>query len=154
MMSPRARAQCGAVMKPYWMLPVLAVAACATHPQQQAAAPPPPPPPPCEEVGLASWYHAAHRVTATGDVPRAGALVAAHRTLPMGTHVRVTAMDTGQSVQVRIDDRGPFRRDRVIDLSAAAAKQLGIRNAGLAQVMLQIDPDTDGVCPLHQDSAT
>ena len=132
-------------MKPYWILPVLAVAACAT-PRQQAAAPAPP----CEQTGLASWYRAARRTTASGETPPPGALVAAHRTLPIGTQVRVTTVDTGQSVTVRIADRGPFATGRVIDLSGAAAQQLGMRQDGVVQVRLQVDAPAGGACPFDQ----
>jgi rare lipoprotein A len=65
-------------------------------------------------------------------------LTAAHRTLPFGTKVRVTNVDTGRSVVVRINDRGPFKDDRVIDLSLGAAKQLGMIAMGTGRVILQI----------------
>jgi rare lipoprotein A len=63
--------------------------------------------------------------------------VAAHRSLPFGTFVLVTAIETGQSIVVRINDRGPFGRGRIIDLSRAAADQLGIRHDGVARVQLE-----------------
>jgi rare lipoprotein A len=131
-------------MKLYWVLPVLTVAACAT-PRQQAAAPTPPPP--CEQTGVASWYRVARQTTASGETPPPGALVAAHRTLPIGTQVRVTAVETGQTVEVRIADRGPFAKGRVIDLSGAAARQLGMRQDGVAQVRLQVDAPAGAACP-------
>ena len=65
-------------------------------------------------------------------------MTAAHRTLPFGTKVKVTNMDTGKSVVVRINDRGPFKDDRVIDLSLGAAKQLGLISMGTARVILRI----------------
>jgi rare lipoprotein A len=80
-------------------------------------------------------------------------MVAAHRTLPMGTQVRVTAVDTGQSVTVRIDDRGPFAKGRVIDLSSTAAAQLGMHKDGVAAVRLHVDP-ADGACPFTNGQAT
>jgi rare lipoprotein A len=64
-------------------------------------------------------------------------LVAAHRSLPFGASVQVTAIETGQSIVVRINDRGPFGRGRIIDLSRAAADQLGTRRDGVAQVRLE-----------------
>lgn len=69
--------------------------------------------------GLASWYSG-----------KGGGLTAAHRTLPFGTRVRVTNAETGRSVVVRINDRGPFVRGRVIDLSRSAAKAVGLRGVG------------------------
>jgi rare lipoprotein A len=134
-------------MRLYWVLPVLAVTACST-PRQQAVAPPAPPQP-CEQTGLASWYRVAHQTTATGEAPSPGAMVAAHRTLPIGTRVHVTVVDTGQTVVVRIDDRGPFAKNRVIDLSSAAAMQLGMRQGGVAQVRLQVDTPTGSTCPFE-----
>jgi rare lipoprotein A len=64
-------------------------------------------------------------------------LVAAHRSLPFGTSVQVTAIETGQSIVVRINDRGPFGHGRIIDLSRAAADQLGMRRDGMARVRLE-----------------
>jgi rare lipoprotein A len=81
--------------------------------------------------GRASWYGAAHegRRTANGETFRSGAMTAAHRTLPFGTHVRVRRESTGRSVIVRINDRGPFAKGRIIDLSRAAAQAIGITGA-------------------------
>lgn len=75
----------------------------------------------------------------------ASALTAAHRTLPFGTELRVTDLDTGRSVVVRITDRGPVARDRIIDLSPAAAAALAMRHDGIAHVRLQQYPDTTAV---------
>jgi rare lipoprotein A len=63
--------------------------------------------------------------------------------------VHVTVVDTGQTVVVRIDDRGPFAKNRVIDLSSAAAMQLGMRRGGVAQVRLQVDTPTGSTCPFE-----
>jgi rare lipoprotein A len=94
---------------------------------------------------MASWYRGASRDrTSTKD------LVAAHRSLPFGTSVQVTAMDTGQSIIVRINDRGPFGRGRVIDLSRAAADQLGILHDGVARVRIEPVEWIDGICPFSQ----
>jgi rare lipoprotein A len=78
--------------------------------------------------GLASWYgeEMAGRATASGEPFRPGALTAAHRTLPLGSLARVTALATGRSVVVRINDRGPWERERLIDLSRGAAQALAI----------------------------
>jgi rare lipoprotein A len=88
--------------------------------------------------GVASWYGAelaGHR-TASGERFDPGELTAAHRTLPLGARVRVTYH--GKSVIVRINDRGPYARGRVIDLSRAAAEQIGLRRAGSGHVELAL----------------
>ena len=86
--------------------------------------------------GMASWYGPGFhgRRTASGERFNTGALTAAHRTLPFGTHVRVVNVETGRSIVVRINDRGPFVRGRVIDLSQAAARAIGV--TGVARVRL------------------
>ncbi|MET0279146.1 MAG: septal ring lytic transglycosylase RlpA family protein [Pseudorhodoplanes sp.] len=88
------------------------------------------------ESGIASVYGAgdghAGKKTASGERMNPSALTAAHRTLPFGSHVRVVNQKNGRSVTVRITDRGPFVRGRVIDLSPAAARAIGV--AGLAPV--------------------
>jgi rare lipoprotein A len=66
------------------------------------------------------------------------ALTAAHRSLPFGTRVRVTNLNTGQQVIVRINDRGPYSGGRIIDLSAAAARQIGLMGAGVGPVQLEV----------------
>ena len=93
-------------------------------------------------AGLASWYGAAFagKQTASGEPFDPQALTAAHRTLAFGSCVKVTAVDTGRNVEVRINDRGPFVKDRVIDLSEAAARALGIVEAGVGQVQLSDCP--------------
>ena len=97
-------------------------------------------PPDLAEVGEASWYGIEERgrPTASGEPMDPGALTAAHRTLPFGTIVEVTNIATGAAVQVRINDRGPFVRSRVIDLSHEAARRLGILREGVAQVRLTV----------------
>ena len=90
------------------------------------------------QVGVASWYgrdHQGHR-TASGERFDMHALTAAHRTLPFDTVVRVTRLDTGRAVTVRINDRGPYERGRMIDLSAAAARALEITTDGGAEVRI------------------
>ena len=91
------------------------------------------------EVGLASWYGPpyANRKGADGTVYDQNAMTAAHRTLPMGSIVRVTNLENDQSVVVRITDRGPFVGDRIIDLSLAAAKETGVYRAGVARVRVE-----------------
>ncbi len=91
------------------------------------------------QVGLASWYgnaHAGHK-TASGELFDPNAMTAAHRTLPMGALVRVTNVENGRTVMVKINDRGPEDRSRIIDLSRAAADALGFRASGTAKVRLE-----------------
>ena len=92
------------------------------------------------EVGLASWYTAPYkgRKAANGEVFDSNALTAAHRTLPMGSLIVVTNLKTGQSSAMRISDRGPFVADRMIDLTPASAKAIGVYQAGLARVRLDV----------------
>ncbi len=92
-------------------------------------------------VGKASWYGGKFhgRKTASGERFDKRALTAAHRKLPFGTMVRVTSVNTGRSVTVRINDRGPFgRRERIIDLSEAAAESIGMKSAGVVSVKLEV----------------
>ena len=90
------------------------------------------------EVGIASYYadrfHG--RRTASGEPYDRNAMTAAHRRLPFGTHVRVTNLANGQAVDVRINDRGPFVAGRVIDVSYAAARKLGMLKRGVVKVRL------------------
>jgi rare lipoprotein A len=91
-------------------------------------------------VGIASWYGSVlegHH-TASGERFHKDELTAAHRTLPFGTMVRVIDVNSGRSVVVRINDRGVLFPDRVIDLSSAAAQDLGILRAGVAKVRLEV----------------
>lgn len=95
-----------------------------------------------EEAGLASYYSnslAGHK-TASGEPYDPAALTAAHKTLPFGTIVEVTRAD-GRSVRVRINDRGPFSKGRVIDLSRRAAEELGLIRDGLARVTVRVVDD-------------
>jgi rare lipoprotein A len=90
------------------------------------------------EVGLASWYGPyQNRRAADGSVYDGQGMTAAHRTLPLGTTVRVTNLTTNQSVMVRITDRGPFVPGRVLDLSMAAAKEIGVYKMGIAKVKVE-----------------
>lgn len=92
-----------------------------------------------EEVGLASWYGDAFhgRPTATGERFDMNQLTAAHKTLPLPGLVEVTSLDTGRSLVLRVNDRGPFVDDRIIDLSRAAARELGVLEAGLGRVRVR-----------------
>jgi|HubBroStandDraft_6_1064221.scaffolds.fasta_scaffold678680_1 rare lipoprotein A len=85
-------------------------------------------------TGKASYYAMNGNKTASGSRFHAGNLTAAHRTLPFGTPLRVTNLDNGRSVRVVVNDRGPFVRGRVIDVSSHAAEMLAFRNRGIAHV--------------------
>jgi rare lipoprotein A len=91
-------------------------------------------------TGQASWYghEFARRRTASGNRFDPHMLTAAHRTLPFGTRVRVTNLHNGRSVLVTITDRGPFRRQREIDLSYGAARALGMVERGIARVLMEL----------------
>ncbi len=93
-----------------------------------------------ESEGRASWYGAefAGRRTANGEIYDPSQMTAAHKTLPFGTFVRVTNPSSGQSVVVRINDRGPFKPGRILDLSRGAAEQIGMVGAGVMTVRLEI----------------
>ena len=114
---------------------LLLASGCAsrTHPDARVA---------YTEVGYASYYgpqwHG--RTTANGEKMDVTAMTAAHKTLPFQTRVRVTMLSTGKSVVVRINDRGPFVRGRIIDLSDEAARRLGLLERGVAKVGLEVLP--------------
>jgi rare lipoprotein A len=90
--------------------------------------------------GVASYYHDRFhgRKTASGAAYNKNTLSAAHKTLPLGTEVRVTDARSGKSVIVRINDRGPFVKGRVIDLSRAAAREIGLTQKGLTKVKVEV----------------
>ena len=92
------------------------------------------------QVGLASYYGRAHdgRRTASGEVFDMHAMTAAHPTLPFGTQVRVTNLGNGRRVVVRINDRGPHKGKRIIDLSYGAARELGLVGAGVGRVRVEV----------------
>ncbi len=95
-----------------------------------------------QSVGQASYYGnepgEGGPLTANGERYNSGALTAAHRTLPFGTRVRVTSPNTGRSVVVRINDRGPFVGNRMIDLSVGAARAIGLTNSGVGTVRMEV----------------
>lgn len=92
------------------------------------------------QVGVASYYGLEFhgRRTASGEIYNMNALTAAHPTLPIGTIVKVTNLANNKSVIVRINDRGPFRKNRIMDVSYEAAKQLGFLNDGTALVKIEV----------------
>jgi rare lipoprotein A len=91
-------------------------------------------------TGLASWYGAKHhgKWTASGEIFDQNKFTAAHRTLPWGSMVKVTNLDNGKSVEVRINDRGPFKKGRIIDVSRAAARALGMVQSGVSPVQMEL----------------
>jgi rare lipoprotein A (peptidoglycan hydrolase) len=92
------------------------------------------------QSGKASWYgrHFHGKPTASGEVFDQSLMTAAHKTLPLGSRARVTNLQNGNSVEVTINDRGPFVPGRIIDLSRAAADELGFLESGLAQVQIEL----------------
>ncbi len=123
---------------------VLLVAACATLPSA----------PIDRERGIASWYGEPFhgRLTANGERYDMHALTAAHRLHTFGTRLRVTNLETGRSVVVRVNDRGPFVRGRIIDLSFAAATAIDLIGAGTARV--SIDRLKEVAVPDHEPAYT
>lgn len=97
------------------------------------------------ETGMATWYYARVHKGSDGVEYDKSAPTAAHKTLPLGSTVRVTNLDTGESTLVRITDRGPFAKGRVMDLSEVAAKQIGMYRAGVAHIRLEayVHPGAD-----------
>jgi len=93
-----------------------------------------------EETGGASWYGADFhgKYTANGEIYDSGAMTAAHRTLSLPSMVRVTNLRNGRSVIVRVNDRGPFSKDRIIDVSEKAAEELGFKDQGTTKVYIQL----------------
>ena len=105
-----------------------------------------------ESIGLASWYgdELAGSRTASGARFDPRAITAAHRSLPLGSFVEVTSLDTGRSIVALVNDRGPGRKDRVIDLSRAAAQQLGFGTHSVARVRLRaITPSAEDATALR-----
>jgi rare lipoprotein A len=139
----------------------LALTGCATGPALVKAPPPEmpsperpaPQPAPAPKVaprpaqtGTASWYGKAHhgQPTASGETYDMHALTAAHRSLPLGTRVLVTNLENDRTVEVRINDRGPFIRGRILDLSYAAARELGSLSDGKFRVKLHVIEEPAG----------
>ena len=118
-------------MRIYWMIAAFfLLSACSSQSYSKNI----------ERNGQASWYGSHHqgKKTANGERFNQHELTAAHRTLPFGTKVKVTNARTNKSVIVRINDRGPYAKGRIIDLSRAAAQQLNIVNSGVAPVHIQV----------------
>ncbi len=114
-----------------------------------------PPPSSRVQVGMASWYGKGFhgRLTASGEVYDMYQVTAAHRTADLGTYALVTNLENGQVVRLRINDRGPFKRNRILDLSYEAARQLDMVRAGSAHVKVEfqdepLSPMTPAVMPI------
>lgn len=133
--------------RPIVLVLALALSACSslreTRAQEQGGDPPNGTSPVVLEQGRASWYGLAFhgRKTASGEKFDMNALTAAHPTLPFGTRVLVRNPANGRSVTVRINDRGPYSGGRIIDLSFAAARAIGIVGFGTKSVVLMLAPD-------------
>lgn len=112
------------------------------------------------QIGLASWYGPGFHgnLTANGEIFDQDAMTAAHRTLPLPSRARITRMDTGQSIMVRINDRGPYIDGRVLDLSRAAAEALGFVEDGLIEVRIEAlgpaDEEDRAAMPVFFDPQT
>lgn len=107
-----------------------------------------------DETGIASWYGSDFhgKATANGERYDMATMTAAHRTLPMPSMVRVTNLENGRSIRVRVNDRGPYARGRIIDLSRRAAELLGYQNKGTARVRVQYEGrgDVGGAPPAEE----
>lgn len=132
----------------------VAAAACSVH---QHSAPSESPPPPISEkptrsslVGVASWYGPGFhgRRTASGEIYDQEELTAASTVIPLGSRVMVTNLDNGRAVEVRINDHGPYVKERKIDLSHEAARTLGIVQPGTARVRIDLLSQPDGTRPM------
>jgi rare lipoprotein A len=109
----------------------------AAHHDDEAAPPQPLGPLGGREIGKAAWYNHVGSITSTGERLDTVTPTAAHRTLPLYSYARVTHLDSRRSVVVRINDRGPWTRRFIIDLSPRAADELNMRRAGVAAVMIE-----------------
>ncbi len=118
---------------------ILALTGCASERYARPAAG-------IHQRGIASWYGPKFhgRLTANGETYDMHQVTAAHRELPFGTVIEVENLDNGRRIRVRINDRGPFVRGRILDLSYEAARQLGMAEAGLARIELRVVSVGDG----------
>ena len=137
------------------LLAALVALSAGCRGKKRAPRAPAAPQPGWTETGIASWYgHPYHgRQASSGEIYDMEQLTAAHRTLPFGSIVSVTNLDNGRTVTVRINDRGPFVEGRILDLSRAAARQLGIIGPGTALVRLRLlgyaNPEAARTPPLY-----
>ena len=125
------------------------IATIPSSPETDEAPPlakiPAPSQPTLVETGLASWYGPKFhgKLTASGEIYSQENFTAAHRTLPWGSRVKVTNFANGKSVEVRINDRGPFGEGRIVEVSRAAARVLGIVGSGITTVRVEWLPDSE-----------
>jgi rare lipoprotein A len=128
--------------------PTLAPMSPETPPPEAEASPVPK----FVDTGLASWYGAKHhgKRTASGEIFNQTKFTAAHQSLPLGSMVKVTNLENGKSVDLRINDRGPYHRGRIIDVSRAAATVLGMRTSGIARVRVELISSPEAVGSLPQ----
>ena len=131
-------------MRRVFFLAVLAISACAGAEQPATATRPSAVAAVSSTEGYASWYGPgfAGRKTANGEIFDPSKLTCAHRKLAFGTRVRVTNLDNGKQVVVRVNDRGPYARGRIIDLSHEAAKRIGMVEKGHVKVRVEVLPAT------------
>ena len=131
----------GSTAIPLWCLaPVLFITACSLPPSRIKPPPPPASAGRLSQTGIASWYGPGFhgKATASGAIYDQNELTAAHQTLPLGTRVMVTNLETGSSAEVTINDRGPFAKGRIIDLSYGAGKALGMIGPGTIPVRVEV----------------
>jgi rare lipoprotein A len=123
-----------------FLLPWLFIAACSVPPSRVKLPPVSDSPNRASQTGIASWYGPGFhgKATASGVIYDQNDLTAAHQTLPLGTRVVVTNLETGGSTEVMINDRGPFAKGRIIDLSFAAGKALGMIEPGTIPVRVEV----------------
>ena len=121
-------------------LAMAGLTACAVPPGQVKLPPAPAPENRAAQTGIASWYGPGFhgQATASGDIYNQDDLTAAHQTLPLGTRIMVTNLNNGKSVEVLVNDRGPFAKGRIIDLSHAAARSIDMVGAGTAPVRIEV----------------
>ena len=120
-------------------LAMAVLTACAVPPGRVRLPPTPAPENRAAQSGIASWYGPGFhgQATARGDIYNQDDLTAAHQTLPLGTRVMVTNLTNGKSIEVLVNDRGPFAKGRIIDLSHAAARSIDMVGAGTAPVRIE-----------------
>ena len=138
-MKDNARRQNWAKLTTKIVLPLLFLAACSIPPAKVAIPPIAPGTHP-SQTGIASWYGPGFhgKATASGAIYNQNDLTAAHQTLPLGSHVLVTNLQNSNTVEVTINDRGPFAKGRILDLSYAAGQALGIIAPGTIPVRLEV----------------
>lgn len=125
------------------ILSLAGLAACDSRqpepPPQPTAAVAPKPPLPPPQTGMASYYgkEFSGQRTASGETHKPTAMTAASRTLPLGSKAKVTNLETGKTVAVKVNDRGPYAKHRILDVSRKAAKRLGMKKDGVAPVKVQ-----------------